>query len=84
MPKDLTIEDIKLAIQGESNFPMIYVNGYEDVDYKFLYQLCKDINPKTEDNMYSVSQSLKKVITSLRYMEDYDYENVVRKIRGYF
>ena len=79
MPKDLTIEDIKLAIQGESNFPMIYVNGYEDVDYKFLYQLCKDINPKTEDNMYSVSQSLKKVITSLRYMEDYDYENVVER-----
>jgi len=83
MPKDLTIEDIKLAIQGERNFPMVYVNGYDDVDYKFLYQLCKDINPKTEDNMYSVSQSLKKVITSLRYMEDYDYENVVRKIRGY-
>ena len=55
MPTEPTIEDIKLVMSGKENFPLLYVNGYEDVDYKFLYKLCKDIDPKTEDNMYDVS-----------------------------
>ena len=83
MPKEFTIEDIKLAMQGESKFPIVYVESYEDKEYKFLYQLCKDIDPKTEDNMYDVSRKIKTIITSLRYFEAYDYEKLVRKIRGY-
>ena len=83
MPTEPTIEDIKLVMSGKENFPLLYVNGYEDVDYKFLYKLCKDIDPKTEDNMYDVSQKIRKILISLRYFEDYDYENMIRKIRGY-
>ena len=83
MPTEVTIEDIKLVMSGKENFPLVYVNGYDDADYKFLYKLCKDIDPKTEDNMYDVSQKIKKLLISLRYFEDYDYEKLVRKIRGY-
>ena len=80
---DIKIEDIKQYLQGKQNTSLLYVKDYKDIIYKTVHKLCRDILPTTEDNMYSVSQSLKKVITSLRYMEDYDYENMVRKIRGY-
>tara|TARA_R110000737_G_C14238698_1_gene424342 strand:+ start:86 stop:340 length:255 start_codon:yes stop_codon:yes gene_type:complete len=83
MPTEVTLEDIKLVMQGKENFPLVYVKDYDDKDYKFLYQLCKDIDPKTEDNMYDVSRKIKTIITSLRYFEAYDYEKLVRKIRGY-
>ena len=80
---ELSIKDINLVLQGKSQFPLVYVKGYEDNMYKFLHKLAKDINPKVEDNMYSVSQEINKLFVTLRYMEEYDYENMVRKIRGY-
>ena len=77
------IEDIKLVLQGDSKYPVVNVSGYEDKNYQFLYKLAKDINPKTEDNMYSVSRQVDKLLTTLRYMEEYDYDSMVRKIKGY-
>ena len=83
MPKEFTIEDIKLAMQGESKFPIVYVESYEDKEYKFIQQLVKDVYPKTEEDMYSTSQGLRKILTTLRYMEAYDYEKLIEKIRSY-
>ena len=83
MPKEFTIEDIKLVLRGKENFPMVYVSGYEDKDYKFIQQLVKDVYPKTEEDMYSTSQGLRKILTTLRYMEAYDYEKLIEKIRSY-
>ena len=80
---DLTIDDIKLALRGKENMPLIYVSGYEDKDYKFMRKLVKDINPDIGDDMYSTTQELRKIITTLRYFEDYDYEKLVQKIRSY-
>tara|TARA_R100001244_G_scaffold49750_1_gene43896 strand:- start:358 stop:612 length:255 start_codon:yes stop_codon:yes gene_type:complete len=83
MDKELTIDDIKLIMRGKENMPLIYVSGYEDKDYKFMRKLVKDIIPDVGDDMYSTTQALKKIITTLRYFEDYDYEKLVQKIRGY-
>ncbi len=83
MPKEFTIEDIKLVLRGKENFPMVYVSGYEDKDYKFIQQLVKDVYPKTEEDMYSTSQGLRKILTTIRYMEAYDYEKLIEKIRSY-
>ena len=83
MPKEFTIEDIKLVLRGKENFPMVYVSGYEDKEYVFIRQLVKDVYPKTEEDMYSTSQGLRKILTTLRYMEEYDYEKLVEKIRSY-
>jgi len=80
---DITIDDIKLVIRGKENYPLVYVSGYEDKDYKFIQQLVKDIYPKTEEDMYSTAQGLKKILTTFRYMEEYDYEKLVEKIRSY-
>ena len=80
---DITLDDIKLIMNGKENVPLIYVSGYEDKDYKFIQQLVKDIYPKSEDDMYSTAQGLKKIFTTLRYMEEYDYEKLVEKIRSY-
>jgi hypothetical protein len=80
---DLTVNDIKLVLRGKENFPLVYVSGYEDKEYKFIQQLVKDIYPKSEDDMYSTSQGLMKILTTLRYMEEYDYEKLVEKIRSY-
>jgi len=63
--------------------PLIYVSGYEDKDYKFMRKLVKDINPDVGDDMYCTTQELRKIITTLRYFEAYDYEKLVQKIRSY-
>ena len=81
--KELTIDDIKLVLRGKENFPLLYVSGYEDKEYMFIRQLVKDVYPKTEEDMYSTSQGLKKILTTLRYMEEYDYEKLIEKIRSY-
>ena len=83
MTKEFTVEDIKLVLRGKENFPMVYVSGYEDKDYKFIQQLVKDVYPKTEEDMYSTSQGLRKILTTIRYMEAYDYEKLIEKIRSY-
>ncbi len=80
---DLTVNDIKLVLRGKENFPLVYVSGYEDKEYKFIQQLVRDVYPKTEEDMYSTSQGLKKILTTLRYMEEYDYEKLIEKIRSY-
>ena len=58
-------------------------SGYEDKDYKFMRKLVKDINPDVGEDMYATTQELRKIITTLRYMEEYDYEKLVEKIRSY-
>ena len=80
---DITLDDIKLIMNGKENVPLIYVSGYEDKDYKFMRKLVKDINPDIGDDMYSTTQELRKIITTLRYFEAYDYEKLVQKIRSY-
>jgi len=80
---DITLDDIKLIMSGKENVPLIYVSGYEDKDYKFMRKLVKDINPDVGDDMYSTTQELRKIITTLRYFEAYDYEKLVQKIRSY-
>ena len=80
---DITLDDIKLIMSGKENVPLIYVSGYEDKDYKFMRKLVKDINPEIGDDMYSTTQELRKIITTLRYFEAYDYEKLVQKIRSY-
>tara|TARA_R110002020_G_scaffold336373_3_gene551576 strand:+ start:393 stop:644 length:252 start_codon:yes stop_codon:yes gene_type:complete len=80
---DITLDDIKLIMNGKENVPLIYVSGYEDKDYKFMRKLVKDINPDVGDDMYSTTQELRKIITTLRYFEAYDYEKLVQKIRSY-
>ena len=80
---DFTVDDIKLVLRGKENFPLVYVSGYEDKEYMFIRQLVKDVYPKTEEDMYSTSQGLRKILTTLRYMEAYDYEKLIEKIRSY-
>ena len=80
---EFTVDDIKLVLRGKENFPLLYVSGYEDKEYMFIRQLVEDVYPKTEEDMYSTSQGLRKILTTLRYMEDYDYEKLIEKIRSY-
>jgi hypothetical protein len=80
---ELTVDDIKLVLRGKENMPLLYVSGYDDVNYKFMRKLVKDIIPDVGDDMYSTTQALKKIITTLRYFEDYDYDKLVQKIRSY-
>jgi len=81
--KELTIDDIKLVLRGKENFPMVYVSGYDDNDYKFMRKLATDIYKEEPDSMYDTSMALKKIFTTIRYMESYDYEKLVEKIRSY-
>ena len=81
--KDLTVDDIKLVLRGKENFPLVYVSGYDDKEYKFMRKLATDIYKEEPDSMYDTSMALKKIFTTLRYMEDYDYDKMVEKIRSY-
>ena len=81
--KELTVDDIKLVLRGKENFPLIYVSGYDDKDYKFMRKLATDIYKEEPDSMYDTSMALKKIFLTLRYMEAYDYEKLIEKIRSY-
>lgn len=81
--KELTVDDIKLVLRGKENFPLIYVSGYDDVNYKFMRKLATDIYKEEPDSMYDTGMALKKIFTTIRYMEDYDYEKLIEKIRSY-
>ena len=81
--KELTVEDIKLVLRGKENFPLVYVSGYDDKEYKFMRKLATDIYKEEPDSMYDTSMALKKIFTTIRYMESYDYEKLVEKIRSY-
>ena len=81
---EFTVDDIKLVLRGKENFPMVYVSGYEDKDYKFMQQLVNDIyDEKHEGDMYSTSQGIRKILTTLRYLESYDYDKLIQMIRSY-
>ena len=80
---ELTVDDIKLVLRGKENFPLVYVDGYDDKDYIFMRKLATDIYKEEPDSMYDTSIALKKIFTTIRYMEDYDYEKLVEKIRSY-
>ena len=80
---DITVEDIKLVLRGKENFPLVYVKGYDDKDYIFIRKLATDIYKEEPDSMYDTSIALKKIFTTIRYMESYDYEKLVEKIRSY-
>ena len=80
---DITVDDIKLILRGKENMPLIYVSGDDDKDYIFIRKLVKDIYPKVGDSKYDTTMHLKKILTTLRYLEVYDYEKLVKMIRGY-
>ena len=80
---DITVDDIKLVLRGKENYPLVYVSGQEDKDYLFIRKLIEDIYPKTGDSIYDTSMALKKIFTTLRYFEDYDYDKMVQMIRSY-
>jgi len=80
---DITVDDIKLVLRGKENYPLVYVSGEDDKDYVFMRKLVADIYKETPDCMYDTSMALKKIFTTIRYMEDYDYEKLVEKIRSY-
>ena len=80
---ELTVDDIKLVLRGKENMPLLYVSGYDDVNYKFMRKLATDIYKEEPDSMYDTSMALKKIFTTIRYMESYDYEKLVEKIRSY-
>ena len=80
---DITVDDIKLILRGKENMPLIYVSGDDDKDYIFIRKLVKDIYPKVGDSKYDTTMALKKLLTTLRYFEEYDYKKMVEKIRSY-
>ncbi len=80
---ELTVNDIKLVLRGKENFPLVYVNGYDDKDYIFMRKFATDIYKEAPDSMYDTSMALKKILTTIRYMEAYDYEKLIEKIRSY-
>ena len=80
---EMTVDDIKLILRGKENIPLIYVSGDDDKDYIFIRRLVKDIYPKVGDSNYDTTMALKKILTTLRYLEVYDYEKMVKMIRSY-
>ena len=80
---EMTVDDIKLILRGKENIPLIYVSGDDDKDYIFIRRLVKDIYPKVGDSKYDTTMALKKILTTLRYLEVYDYEKMVKMIRSY-
>ena len=83
MSEELSIEDIKAYIRGKESTPILHVRDIKDPDFISMHKLCKEIWPETGDNIWEVSQRMNTLMSSLRNMEDNDYEKIATTFKKY-
>ena len=83
MNKELTIEDIKNMLRGKMGQSMVYVDGKDDPLYKTMRDMVVKIWPNTENNMYDVTRSIRRMFDTFRHMEANDQLKIVNTIKKY-
>ena len=80
---DISIEDVKAFIMGKESTPILHVRDTDDPDFKSMYRLAKRIWPETQANVWEVSQRMNTLMSSLRHMENKDYEKIADTFKKY-
>ena len=80
---DVSIEDVKAFITGKQSTPILHVRDTEDPDFKSMHRLVRRIWPETQANIWEVSQRMNTLMSSLRNMEDNDYEKIATTFKKY-
>ena len=79
----VSIEDIQSYIQGKERHPIMSVNGIEDPDYKTMRKFVLEVKPNAEDYMHSITTGMNSLLSSLRHMNEHDYNTVVNTFKKY-
>ena len=80
---DVSIEDVKAFITGKQSTPILDVRDTDDPDFKSMHRLVRRIWPETQYNIHEVSQRMNTLMSSLRHMEDNDYEKIATTFKKY-
>ena len=80
---DVSIEDVKAFITGKQSTPILHVRDTDDPDFKSMHRLVRRIWPETQANIWEVSQRMNTLMSSLRNMEDKDYEKIATTFKKY-
>ena len=80
---DLTIEDIQSYIRGKARHPIMTVSGIDDPDYKSMREFVLAVKPTAEDYTHSITSGMNSLLSSMRHMNDEDYNTIVRTFKKY-
>lgn len=80
---DVSIEDVKAFITGKQSTPILHVRDTDDPDFRSMYRLTKRIWPETQYNIHEVSQRMNTLMSSLRHMEEKDYQKIANTFKKY-
>jgi len=80
---ELSIEDIQSYIRGKERHPIMTVKDINDPDYKSMRKFVLAVKPHAEDYMHSVTSGMNSIMSSLRHMEERDYNSIVSIFKKY-
>ena len=80
---EVTIEDIQSYMRGRARHPIMTVKDSNDPDYKTMRDFVLKVKPNAEDYMHSITTGMNSLLSSLRHMNEHDYNTVVNTFKKY-
>ena len=80
---ELTIEDIQSYIRNKARIPIMTVDSIESADYKTMRDFVVSIKPETEDYTHAITSGMNSILSSMRHMNEHDYNSIVRIFSKY-
>ena len=80
---EVTIKDIQSYMRGRARHPIMTVKDSNDPDYKTMRKFVLEVKPNAEDYMHSITTGMNSLLSSLRHMNEHDYNTVVNTFKKY-
>ncbi len=80
---DVTIEDVQAYIRNKARIPIMTVRSRDDPDYKSMRDFVLAVKPTAEDYMHSIVSGMNSLLSSMRHMNEEDYNTIVRTFKKY-
>ena len=78
-----TIEDVQSFIRNSARIPIMTVDSIGSADYNTMKDFVLEVKPTAEDYMHSIVSGMNSLLSSMRHMNDDDYNTIVRTFKKY-
>ena len=78
-----TIEDVQSFIRNSARIPIMTVDSISSADYNTMKEFVLEVKPTAEDYMHSIVSGMNSLLSSMRHMNDDDYNRIVSIFRKY-
>ena len=80
---EVSIEDVQSFIRNKSRIPIMTVDKIGSADYNTMKDFVLAVKPTAEDYMHSIVTGMNSLLSSMRHMNDDDYNTIVRTFKKY-